>query len=187
MRRVMLRISMMVVLACVVTSANAQLQVVTQTSSFVYSTLGPPNSVYIFSTITGPQIGATTITVGELGVCTVAPPPYSTCSPFALQPGSGTPDDPFTFQCQTAIPVSGCTSGTPIVVPTGQQNVNTTSVDTCVTALPKVPRQGSSPQLCARSTAAPVQPLPLSPLVVVLVALGIALGGFRAIGSKVTR
>ncbi len=66
------------------------------------------------------RIGPQTIHINDLGLCTLARPPYPTCDPPS---GTGTVADPFVYTC-SSIPISNCTSGTTFALADGQVDID---------------------------------------------------------------
>ena len=81
------------------------------------ASVGATNAIFgSVSTRIGPQ----TIHINDLGLCTLAPPPYPTCDPPS---GTGTVADPFVYTC-SSIPISNCTSGTTFALAEGQVDID---------------------------------------------------------------
>ena len=92
----------------------------TTTSGSSSHSIGATNSNYMWSILV---IGPGTIQIGDLGVCKLQPPPFTGCS---FVTGTGTPADPFTHSCTSALTLTGCSlPGTPDNLLAGQRNVNT--------------------------------------------------------------
>ena len=89
-------------------------------SNTTSASIGSTNAIFVsVSTYIGPQ----TIIINNLGLCTLAPPPYPNCS---LNSGTGTVADPFSYSCNGAgsIPISSCTSGTAFTLAGGQVDID---------------------------------------------------------------
>ncbi|MEO8004701.1 MAG: hypothetical protein ABI771_07330 [Betaproteobacteria bacterium] len=92
----------------------------TTTSVSSSHSMGATNSNYMWSIL---FIGPTTIQIGDFGICKLQSPPFMGCS---FVTGTGTPADPFTYSCTSALTLTGCSlPGTPDNLLAGQRNVNT--------------------------------------------------------------
>ena len=141
-------------------SAIAQSSNQTIFTNTTSASVGATNALfYSVSTRIGPQ----TIHINDLGLCTLAPPPYTTCDPPS---GTGTVADPFVRTC-SSIPVSNCTSGTTFALASGQVDIDF-----------HLHTETAGP------VASVATPVPLNPWVPIASAIGVAL---LAIGWQLRR
>jgi uncharacterized protein (TIGR03382 family) len=147
-------------LPCAAFAQTNSSNIVTNSTS---SSVGATNAVYFFITT---SIGPTTLYIGARGLCNLQGPPFPSCTFIG---GTGTAANPFNYGCSgnSGPPVTGCSSGTPFILASGQTDINA-HTDT----------QIAGP---AGSVAAPI---PLDPWVPIGSALGVAL---LAIGWQLRR
>ena len=82
--------------------------------------VGATNATYTWNELT---FGPDTITIGDLGTCSIPAPPNPSCT---LSGGSGTVADPYGYTCMPPLPLSQCSqSGTPYTVQDGDTHINT--------------------------------------------------------------